>query len=175
MAYINHEKYETLVYRVDGPGPMFRNLVEQQWSSWLEFVAKAPWLQHWRHSDCMNKCGITPSGLAAKPTYGTVTVASSDTPRQHKITVDVSAIAHTIYSDAVWGFAVEHWLKPPCTNGPAIMQRLIIQHKNFTTQSKTVNVLNFWDQQFYNQTGIMIPIEFGDFDRWLEALWQKLL
>lgn len=175
---INVEKYEALVYQDTNLGQNLRDLVEEEWPSWQKIVAEAPWLKYWQYSDAFDQPGLTPFGFEAT----TVLSMPIKTKKEPMCLADIGAIAQTIYSDAVWGFAIDKWLQYPWGKNPAEkkrnvsptrMQAKIMEHQKLKTLP--VNRKDTWDEKIYRGTGMLVPIEYGDFDRWLEQLWLKAL
>ena len=170
---LEQQKYHALLYWTKEPGPTFRRLVERDWNSWQHEVAEAPWLRNWRKSDLYDKPGLTPGGFPAKTVYGFL--------QDNRISVEVGAIAQTVYSDVVWGFVAEKWLQFPwgvepssLTNKKGSMRPTKMQLRIMELQKLEVGASGAtieFDQQIQQQLGILIPVEFGDLDRWLEKVW----
>ena len=180
---INLEKYETLVYQTNERGQALRVLVEKEWTSWQRIVAEAPWLKNWQNADEFDQRGLTPYGFEATTMLSLpISVKDPITGKLTKAQVDVSGIAQTIYSDATWGFAIDHWLQYPWgieegkrkgSTSPTLMQQKIMDHQKLKVLP--VNRKATWDDKIYRGTGMLIPLEYGDFDRWLEGLWLKVI
>ena len=141
------DKYRELVG--ESPrGKLLKGLIDEHWSEWLNKVEQAPWLRYWNR-------------------YRT------ELPK----TVKVEAIAQVILSTAVWGFGYEEWLKMGNVaaeykglNKPTSTIIKLQQMKNPSTVRKYM-----YDDALYRGCGLQVPAEYGELDRWLEQLWQKVL
>ena len=59
------------------------------------------------------------------------------------------------------------------STSPTLMQQKIMDHQKLKVLP--VNRKATWDDKIYRGTGMLIPLEYGDFDRWLEGLWLKVI
>lgn len=138
-------------------------LVEQHWSSWLDYVEKAPWLRNWTRSSryTTDSCASTPAGTQLPGTLY----------KRH-------AIATAIYVETIWGYGMVGWLRGSSSamldggkyNAP-MRSILNLQNVKCPNQARTY----MWDDKIYRGCGILVPCEIGDLDRWLEPLWQEAL
>lgn len=155
----NEVKYQSLAYQVSPYGSQFMQKVEDDWSNWLTIVQEAKWLKHWRKSPYYDQEGCTPKGEI---------VEEAQEPK-------IGSIALLLYTNAVWGFGIEGWLKRPMIRlrpkGREVdaIRQSIIGARN---EQVLYNSIDTNDSQYKN---LILPLEYQDLDNWLEALWLKLI
>ena len=162
----NLTKYKELAYR-SPRGVRLSALVEDKWLAWVQIVDAAPWLSNWKKSRLLDSetPGATPLGARVEPGHQ-------------------ARIAQCLYSEAVWGYGMFGWLEPGKHGsgagwGQALgtdsrvrsnsALRSICRLQNIKRPNETRKYV--FDDCIYRGTGLMIPCEFGDLDRWLEPLW----
>lgn len=149
-------------------------LVEDNWSSWVSEVASAPWLRNWRRAREYGCGGQSPGGAHFSGKH--------------------AALALKLFALSSWGFGFEGWLTSknrgmlPAkrTRLARVAQDLGLKGSACATavNDPMVSILEaqrvpypgsarryFWDEQILKESGLYIPIELGDLDRWLEPLW----
>lgn len=149
----NTEKYVAIAFQ-QPKGIKMRDMVEDHWSEWASTVAEAPWRGYWKKSVYIRQPSVTPSGA----TY---------------IDEGCGNVPLAIYTTAVWGFGVEGWLKKQdrVTNLPI---REIIRLQGVREPKVIGQRKNMWDDKLQRGCGIILPVEFGWLDRWLEPMWAHL-
>lgn len=190
----NLTKYKELAYR-SPRGTRLSALVEERWSTWLQIVDEAPWLSSWRRSPHLVRSvdGIpaSTSSSATTPAPSAPTAVPSaqtpDAPHPHApATTPFGAqvepghqayIALYIYVAAVWGYGILGWLSDPtkrqgdisadARNSHALKSLYELQGVKRPNLARTYLV----DDAIYRGTGLIVPCEFGDLDRWLEPMW----
>lgn len=186
----NLTKYKELAYR-SPRGTRLSALVEERWSAWLQTVDEAPWLSNWRRSPHLVRSvdGVSapaPSS-ATTPTLNAPTAAQARTTRTHApATTPFGAqvepghqayIALYIYIAAVWGYGILGWLSDPNQRKGDISADARTNHalkSLYELQGvKRPNLARTYliDDSIYRGTGLIVPCEFGDLDRWLEPMW----
>lgn len=158
----NVEKYIALAYQ-QPKGLLLQEQVELRWEEWCNKVAEAPWLRYWKRSKHMKEQCVTPADLLCLVSgCGNVPLA--------------------IFSSAVWGFGIDGWLKIPnmplrplsrtCKKqvNPPAMEILKLQGIKSPNISRTYD----WDDKLYRGCGMCIPPEYGELDRWLQPMWEKI-
>ena len=149
----NVEKYVALACQ-QPRGKLLLEQVELHWVGWCDVVAQAPWKAYWKRSIYWKQQCTTPSDLLCpEGSCGNVPLM--------------------IFSSAVWGFGFEGWLKKAGRAANAPLHEVLklqgvkdpkqIQHRTY-----------LWDDKLYRGCGLQLPPEYGDLDRWLEPLWQKV-
>ena len=181
----NLTKYKELAYR-SPRGTRLSELVEERWSTWLQTVDEAPWLSSWRRSPHLVRSVDASAPGASDPT-ATPSAQTPDTPRPHApATTPFGAqvepghqayIALYIYVAAVWGYGILGWLSDPAKrqgdisadarNSHALKSLYELQGVKRPNLARTYLV----DDSIYRGTGLIVPCEFGDLDRWLEPMW----
>lgn len=173
----NLEKYKELAYG-SPRGATLAQIVDERWIQWLRIVDDAPWLRNWNKSlllaDSRRSLGSDTSLLKGSTPLGRVLV---DGELGHQ-----ARIAYSIYAEAVWGYGVLGWLdrdsrgklKQGAIGTDSRVKsssalRCIWRLQNVKCPSTTRKYM--FDDAIYRGTGLMIPCEFGDLDRWLEPLW----
>ena len=150
----NSIKYQALAYMVQPYGPKLAEAVEDDWLTWLKTIEKAKWLKRWRHYLSTHSSYATPKGnLLELSTFD----------------AQLNSIALLLYSNAVWGFGIEDWLKRANPKKVTTIESLN------NSVSKLFTPSNFFDQQILKRTNLLIPQEYGDLDRWLEKLWLDII
>ncbi len=186
----NLTKYKELAYR-SPRGTRLSALVEERWSNWLQTVDEAPWLSNWRRSPHLVRSvdGVSApaSSSATTPTPKAPTAAPAPNPRNHApATTPFGAqvepghqayIALYIYIAAVWGYGILGWLSDPkqrrgdisadARTNHALKSLYELQGVKRPNLARTYLV----DDSIYRGTGLIVPCEFGDLDRWLEPMW----
>ena len=149
----NTEKYTALAYQ-QPRGLLLQELVELNWDSWCEVVLQAPWKTYWKKSTHWKQQNVTPADLpCCIGGCGSVPLA--------------------IYSAAVWGFGVEEWLKLTGQKARAPMHE-VLRMQGVQDPRVVIHRTYMWDAKLLRGCGMQMPSEFGDLDRWLEPLWQKV-
>ena len=186
----NRTKYKELAYR-SPRGTRLSALVEERWSAWLQIVDEAPWLSNWRRSPHLVRSvdGVSAptSSSATTPTPNAPTAAPAPNPRTHApATTPFGAqvepghqayIALYIYIAAVWGYGILGWLSDPKQRRGDISADARTNHalkSLYELQGvKRPNLARTYliDDSIYRGTGLIVPCEFGDLDRWLEPIW----
>ena len=186
----NLTKYKELAYR-SPRGTRLSALVEERWSAWLQIVDEAPWLSNWRRSPHLVRSvdGVSAptSSSATTPTSNAPTAAPAPNPRTHApATTPFGAqvepghqayIALYIYIAAVWGYGILGWLSDPKQRRGDISADARTNHalkSLYELQGvKRPNLARTYliDDSIYRGTGLIVPCEFGDLDRWLEPIW----
>lgn len=184
----NLTKYKELAYR-SPRGTRLSALVEERWSAWLQTVDEAPWLSSWRRSPHLVRPvdGVPASAPSASAPAATLSAQTPDAPRPHApATTPFGAqvepghqayIALYIYVAAVWGYGILGWLSEPtkrqgdisadARNSHALKSLYELQGVKRPNLARTYLV----DDSIYRGTGLIVPCEFGDLDRWLEPMW----
>ena len=171
----NLTKYKELAYR-SPRGTRLSALVEERWSNWLQTVDEAPWLSSWRRSPHLVRSvdeAPTPGS-----THSTRKHAPATTPFGAQVEPGHQAyIALYIYIAAVWGYGILGWLSDPkkrqgdisadTRNSHALKSLYELQGVKRPNLARTYLV----DDSIYRGTGLIVPCEFGDLDRWLEPMW----
>lgn len=158
----NIDKYVALAY-MQPKGVLLQEQVEQHWKSWCEVVAEAPWLRYWKRSSYARESCVTPND-------------------QLCLVSGCGSVPLIIFTTAVWGFGIDGWLESPgmafrplskaCkvqVNTP-LLEILKLQGMRMPNASRTY----MWDDKLYRGCGISLPLEFGELDRWLQPLWEKV-
>ena len=153
----NVVKYQALAYMVKPYGPKMVDAVEEDWRTWLQIVSKAEWLKKWKHYRAVHSLSTTPKGE--------VLDLSPEDSR-------INSIAILIYSNAIWGFGIEEWLKN--TTCARLGYVSAVDASIIKTRKEPSNK-NFYDQQVLEKSNLLIPREYGDLDRWLEKLWTEII
>lgn len=162
----NLTKYKELAYR-SPRGTRLSALVEERWSNWLQTVDEAPWLSNWRRSPHLVRSvddtshhapATTPFGAQVEPGHQ-------------------AYIALYTYIAAVWGYGILGWLSDPkqcrgdisadARTSHALKALYELQGVKKPNLARTYLV----DDSIYRGTGLIVPCEFGDLDRWLEPMW----
>lgn len=183
----NLTKYKELAYR-SPRGTRLSALVEERWSNWLQTVDAAPWLSNWRRSPHLVR---SVDGVSASTSSVSALTATPPTPapnsRNHApATTPFGAqvepghqayIALYIYIAAVWGYGILGWLSDPkqrkgdisadARTNHALKSLYELQGVKKPNLARTYLV----DDSIYRGTGLIVPCEFGDLDRWLEPMW----
>ena len=193
----NLTKYKELAYR-SPRGTRLSALVEERWSTWLQTVDEAPWLSSWRRSPHLMRSvdGVPASApsvsalTATLPTSAPNDSTAAQTPdatRPHApATTPCGAqvepghqayIALYISIAAVWGYGILGWLSDPtkrqgdisadARNSHALKSLYELQGVKRPNLARTYLI----DDSIYRGTGLIVPCEFGDLDRWLEPMW----
>ena len=174
----NLEKYKELAYG-SPRGAALAQIVDERWIQWLQIVDDAPWLRNWNKSlllaDSRRSTSSTERWLMRGSTpLGRVLV---DGELGHQ-----ARIAYSIFAEAVWGYGVLGWLdrdsrgklKQGAIGTDSRVKsssalRCIWKLQNVKCPSTTRKYM--FDDAIYRGTGLLVPCEFGDLDRWLEPLW----
>ena len=173
----NLEKYKELAYG-SPRGATLAQIVDERWIQWLKIVDDAPWLRNWNKSlllaDYRRSLGFDSCLLKGSTPLGRVLV---DGELGHQ-----ARIAYSIYAEAVWGYGVLGWLdrdsrgklKQGAIGTDSRVKsssalRCIWKLQNVKCPSTTRKYM--FDDAIYRGTGLLVPCEFGDLDRWLEPLW----
>lgn len=162
----NLTKYKELAYR-SPRGIRLSGLVEEKWLDWVQIVDEAPWLPNWKRSQLHKSAtpGCTPFGVQVEPGHQAL-------------------IAQCLYSEAVWGYGVFGWLEPGkhgsgagwgqtlgtdtrVKSNSALRAICRLQNIKRPNETRRYGI----DDCIYRGTGLVVPCEFGDLDRWLEPLW----
>lgn len=162
----NLTKYKELAYR-SPRGSRLSALVEERWLNWVQTVDEAPWLSNWRHSPHLVRSvddtshhapATTPFGAQVEPGHQ-------------------AYIALYTYVAAVWGYGILGWLSDPkqcrgdisadARTSHALKSLYELQGVKKPNLARTYLV----DDSIYRGTGLIVPCEFGDLDRWLEPMW----
>lgn len=162
----NLTKYKELAYR-SPRGIRLSGLVEEKWLDWVQIVDEAPWLPNWKRSQLYKSAtpGCTPFGVQVEPGHQAL-------------------IAQCLYSEAVWGYGIFGWLEPGkhgsgagwgsalgtdtrVKSNSALRAICRLQNVKRPNETRRYGI----DDCIYRGTGLVIPCEFGDLDRWLEPLW----
>lgn len=171
----NLTKYKELAYR-SPRGTRLSALVEERWSTWLQIVDEAPWLSNWRRSPhLVRSVDEAPAPTAAPKTRPH---APATTPFGAQVEPGHQAyIALYIYIAAVWGYGILGWLSDPkqrrgdisadARTNHALKSLYELQGVKRPNLARTYLV----DDSIYRGTGLIVPCEFGDLDRWLEPMW----
>lgn len=178
----NLTKYKELAYR-SPRGSRLSALVEERWSDWLQIVDEAPWLANWRRSPHLVRSvdGIlasAPSAPTAASALNTDKHAPATTPFGAQVEPGHQAyIALYTYIAAVWGYGILGWLSDPkqcrgdisadARTSHALKSLYELQGVKKPNLARTYLV----DDSIYRGTGLIVPCEFGDLDRWLEPMW----
>ena len=183
----NLTKYKELAYR-SPRGTRLSALVEERWSTWLQTVDEAPWLSNWRRSPHLVRSvdgdSAPTSSSATTPTLNAPTAAQARThaPATTPFGAQVEPghqayIALYIYIAAVWGYGILGWLSDPkqrrgdisadARTNHALKSLYELQGVKRPNLARTYLV----DDSIYRGTGLIVPCEFGDLDRWLEPMW----
>lgn len=125
-----------------------------QWAGPDGICAHAGWLRNWRRSRFY-------------------------APRADGHSEDrVDNIAGAIFTSAVWGFGLEGWVTSGSGHNSMISDG-IWKGKNFSLKCicelQGIHAPNsartwMWDDILYRGCGVLIPVEYGYLDRWLESL-----
>ena len=149
----NTEKYVALAYQ-QPRGKLLQQLVELNWVEWCDQVAHAPWKAYWKRSTYWKQRCTTPADLVcAEGSCGNVPLV--------------------IFSSAVWGFGVDHWLMKTGRAARAPLYE-IMRLQQIKDPRIVTHRTHLWDDKLYRGCGIQLPAEYGDLDRWLEPLWQQV-
>lgn len=162
----NLTKYKELAYR-SPRGSRLSALVEERWLDWVQTVDEAPWLSNWRRSPHLVRSvddtshhapATTPFGALIEPGHQ-------------------AYIALYTYIAAVWGYGILGWLSDPrkrkgdlsvdARTSHALKALYELQGVKKPNLARTYLV----DDSIYRGTGLIVPCEFGDLDRWLEPMW----
>lgn len=173
----NLEKYKELA--CGSPrGATLAQIVDERWVQWLRIIDDAPWLRNWNKSllltDSRRSLRSDSCLLKGSTPLGRVLV---DGELGHQ-----ARIAYSIFAEAVWGYGVLGWLdrdsrgklKQGATGTDSRVKsssalRCIWRLQNVKCPSTTRKYM--FDDAIYRGTGLLVPCEFGDLDRWLEPLW----
>ena len=171
----NLEKYKELAYG-SPRGATLAQIVDERWVQWLKIVDDAPWLRNWNKSLLLadSRRSLDTSLLKGSTPLGRVLV---DGELGHQ-----ARIAYSIFAEAVWGYGVLGWLdrdsrgrlKQGAIGTDSRVKsssalRCIWKLQNVKCPSTTRKYM--FDDAIYRGTGLLVPCEFGDLDRWLEPLW----
>ena len=142
-------KYIALAYGSPA-GNRLAQLVEKNWSSWVQIVDEAPWLKNWRRSPYYQKTYTQPR--------------ASSTPLGHSVEgLDIQTqIARCVYVETVWLYG---WLTNQDTRH--------IYEAFWRLQKRPTTVYTV-DAGIYQGTKVILPPEVGDLDRWLDPLWRRV-
>ena len=182
----NLTKYKELAYR-SPRGTRLSALVEERWSTWLQTVDEAPWLSNWRRSPHLVRSVDGVSAPAPDVSTQAPTAVPAPNPNKHApATTPFGAqvepghqayIALYIYISAVWGYGILGWLSDPkqrrgdisadARTNHALKSLYELQGVKRPNLARTYLV----DDAIYRGTGLIVPYEFGDLDRWLEPMW----
>ena len=174
----NLEKYKELAYG-SPRGTLLTRLVDERWAQWLQKVDDAPWLRNWNKSpllaDSRRALGQSDADLLKGSTPLGRAMVDEELGHQARI-------AYSIFAEAVWGYGVLGWLdrdsrgklKQSAIGTDSRVKsssalRCIWKLQNVKCPSTTRKYM--FDDAIYRGTGLMVPCEFGDLDRWLEPLW----
>lgn len=170
----NLTKYKELAYR-SPRGTRLSALVEERWSDWLQIVDEAPWLANWRRSPHLvrpvDAHALNDSAPAHKHAPATTPFGAQVEPGHQ------AYIALYIYTAAVWGYGILGWLSNPKKSRGDISADARTNHalkSLYELQGvKRPNLARTYliDDSIYRGTGLIVPCEFGDLDRWLEPMW----
>ena len=162
----NLTKYKELAYR-SPRGSRLSALVEERWLNWVQTVDEAPWLSNWRRSPHLVRSVDNTSHHAPATTPFGAQVESG-----HQ-----AYIALYTYIAAVWGYGILGWLSDPkqcrgdisadARTSHALKSLYELQGVKKPNLARTYLV----DDSIYRGTGLIVPCEFGDLDRWLEPMW----
>lgn len=171
----NLEKYKELA--CGSPrGATLAQIVDERWIQWLRIVDDAPWLRNWNKSLLLadSRRSLDSHLLKGSTPLGRVLV---DGELGHQ-----ARIAYSIYAEAVWGYGVLGWLdhdsrgklKQGAIGTDSRVKsssalRCIWKLQSVKCPSTTRKYM--FDDAIYRGTGLLVPCEFGDLDRWLEPLW----
>lgn len=166
QSNFNLTKYKELAYR-SPRGIRLSGLVEEKWLDWMQIVDEAPWLPNWKKSQLYKSAtpGTTPFGTQVEPGHQAL-------------------IAQCLYSEAVWGYGIFGWLEPGkhgsgagwgqalgtdtrVKSNSALRAICRLQNVKRPNETRRYGI----DEYIYRGTGLIVPYEFGDLDRWLEPLW----
>lgn len=184
-------------------GLRLRRLVEAHWIEWVAQVATAPWLRNWQRSQLLGCEGCTPEGHLVTPKMVEDFRARNGLPEAKDLSAQKVAncgeIAIVIFSSAVWGFGLDGWLRNSKlslrpfnefkVDGVDVVGvakdrrggRVRVNHamaKVLELQGvKSPNAARtyFWDDRLYRGSGISLPCEYCELDRWLESMYQDAL
>ena len=148
----NVEKYYSLAY---GTNKELLDTVEARWIEWLQIVKEASWLKYWVHSPYAPKTSCT---IKLNPIDDALAQACCE-----GVTIRLTGIATLIFSEAVWGFGIEEWLRKPRTSTRA--QKVIQEARAYDS---TILLKSFELEGVSNT--LLLPQEFYDLDQWLEQL-----
>ena len=179
----NLTKYKELAYR-SPRGTRLSALVEERWSTWLQIVDEAPWLANWRRSPHLVRSvdeGPTSASALVAPALSTRKHgqhAPATTPFGAQVEPGHQAyIALYTYIAAVWGYGILGWLSDlkerksdisaDARTSHALKSLYELQGVKKPNLARTYLV----DDSIYRGTGLIVPCEFGDLDRWLEPMW----
>lgn len=177
----NLTKYKELAYR-SPRGTRLSALVEERWSTWLQTVDEAPWLSSWRRSPHLVRSVDETPAPTAMPSAQTPDAPRPHAPATTPFGTQVEPghqayIALYIYVAAVWGYGILGWLSDPAKrqgdisadarNSHALKSLYELQGVKRPNLARTYLV----DDSIYRGTGLIVPCEFGDLDRWLEPMW----
>lgn len=169
----NLTKYKELAYR-SPRGTRLSALVEGRWSDWLQTVDEAPWLSNWRRSPHLVRSVdgvLAPAPNPHKRAPATTPFGAQAEPGHQ------AYIALYIYVAAVWGYGILGWLSDTTKrqgdigadtqNSHALKSLYELQGVKRPNIARTYLI----DNSIYRGTGLIVPCEFGDLDRWLEPMW----
>lgn len=149
-------KYIALAYGSPA-GNNLTQLVEKNWSSWVQIVDEAPWLKNWKRSPYYrNQQQKQQSGYTQPHASGTPLGHSVEGPDMQQ------QVARCIYVETVWQYG---WLADQNT------RRI---YEAFWQLQKRPNSVYTVDAGIYRGTKLIVPPEVGDLDRWLEPLWRRV-
>ena len=171
----NLEKYKELSYG-SPRGALLAQIVDERWIQWLKIVDDAPWLRNWHKSL-----------LLASPSKGRSSYLLRGSTPLGRVLVDgelghQARVAYSIYAEAVWGYGVFGWLdrdsrgklkqgtmgiNPRIKSNSALRCIWRLQNTKYPSTARKYML----DDAIYRGTGLLVPCEFGDLDRWLEPLW----
>lgn len=134
-------------------GIELKKAVLNDWPRWLGIVEDAGWLRNWQRSRFLRGA----EGV-------------------------VAGVAGAIFTSAVWGFGLEGWASSDGTlgvDGCATIPDGVWRGKNFSLKcicelqgihSPNMARTWMWDDTIYRGCGLLVPVEYGYLDRWLEKL-----
>lgn len=156
----NVEKYEAIAY-MQHRGIEMLKLVVDNWIKWVDIVEDSRWLKSWKHSNYCKQSVWAPGEI---------------------LILDYSSggnVPLAIFSSAIWGFGVERWAPVATdTDGGQLRGRgksnepakTILQLRGVTKPNSYQSSL--WDDKLYRGCGMLLPVEYGELDRWLEPMWR---
>lgn len=162
QGVFNVDKYVALAYQ-QPKGVLLQEQVETRWEEWCRKVAEASWLRNWRRSKHYRAQCVTPADMCCL-VYGCGNVPLA------------------IYGSAVWGFGIDGWLKVPDVTfqplGNASNRELNLASSEILRlqgHSRTqVTRAYGWDDPILRSCGMCMPPEYGDLDRWLQPMWDRV-
>lgn len=146
------EKYEALAHQ-QPKGLLLQQMVETNWEAWCHIVREAPWLIYWKNSDAIKETCVTPADLIC-------------------LVSGCGSVPLAIFTTAVWGFGFEHWLTLQGRASRTPLNELLKQQG--VRPGVGLNRKNLWDDRLYRGCGMLMPPEFGELDRWLQPMWDRI-